>query len=75
MNTILVVEDQRQRLEVLGAVLHKHGYEVLGAENGDEALRMCAQHQKPIQILLCDVVTPGLGAREQIRTTPAYIPA
>jgi hypothetical protein len=28
---------------------------------------MCAKHPEPIDVLLCDVVTPGLGDRELIR--------
>jgi CheY-like chemotaxis protein len=46
----------------------------LVADNGDEALRMCARHPEPIEVLLCDVVTPGLGARELIRIAVGIYP-
>jgi DNA-binding NtrC family response regulator len=67
MDTILVVEDEIAIREMLGRGLRQRGYEVLVAEDGDEALRICSKHPDPIHVLLCDVVTPGLGARELIR--------
>lgn len=75
MDTILVVEDERAICEMLGQGLRTRGYEVLVAENGDEALRMCAKHPKPIQVPLCDVVTPGLRARELIRIAVGMYPS
>lgn len=38
--SILIVDDKRQRLETLSAVLHQNGYEVLTALNGSDALRL-----------------------------------
>jgi CheY-like chemotaxis protein len=61
MDTILVVEDEVAIREMLERGLRQRGYEVLVAEDGDEALRMCLKHSNPIQVLLCDVVTPGAG--------------
>lgn len=52
--TILVVEDETAIRELLGQGLRRRGYEVLTAADGDEALRMCAKHTKPIEVLLCD---------------------
>jgi DNA-binding response OmpR family regulator len=75
MDTILVVEDERAICQMLEQGLRKHGYEVLVAEDGDEALRMCLKHSKPIQVLLCDVVTPGLRARELIRIAIGMYPS
>jgi DNA-binding response OmpR family regulator len=74
MDTILVVEDEVAIGEMLGRGLRQRGYKVLVADNGDEALRMCARHPEPIEVLLCDVVTPGLGARELIRIAVGIYP-
>jgi two-component system cell cycle sensor histidine kinase/response regulator CckA len=74
MDTILVVEDEIAIREMLGRGLRHRGYEVLMAEHGDEALRICAKHPEPIEVLLCDVVTPGLGARELIRIAVGMYP-
>jgi two-component system cell cycle sensor histidine kinase/response regulator CckA len=74
MDTILVVEDEKSIREMLRQGLRLRGYEVLLAENGDEALRVCANHHEAIQLLLCDVVTPGLKARELIRIAVGMYP-
>lgn len=69
-----MVEDEIAIREMLGRGLRQRGYEVLVAEDGDEALRMCSKHPNPIHFLLCDVVTPGLGARELIRIAVGMYP-
>jgi DNA-binding NtrC family response regulator len=75
MDTILVVEDDRAIREMLGQGLRKRGYLVLVAEDGDEALRICSEHPQPIQVLLCDLVTPGLTAPELIRSVAGMYPS
>ena len=75
MDTILVVEDERAIREMLGRGLRQCGYEVLVAEDGDEALRICSKYPNPIHVLLCDVVTPGLKARELIRIAVGMYPS
>jgi two-component system, cell cycle sensor histidine kinase and response regulator CckA len=62
--TVLVVEDDRQVREVAIAILRRHGYAVLAAGDGDEAERLCAAHPQPIQLLLTDIVMPGITGRE-----------
>ena len=46
-------------LELTLRILSRHGYKVLTADSGAEALRIAAQHQGPIHLLLTDVVMPG----------------
>jgi len=59
--TILLVEDQDQVRTVAGAILASRGYRVLEAEGGDAALALSAAHEGKIQLLLTDVVMPGIG--------------
>jgi DNA-binding response OmpR family regulator len=47
--------------------LERHGYVVLTAESGSEALRLAAAHQGPIDLLITDVVMPGLRGPEVAR--------
>jgi CheY-like chemotaxis protein len=46
---------------MLREVLDANGYRVLAARDGTEALRMAAAHTGPIQLLLTDVVMPGMA--------------
>ncbi|WP_243294482.1 ATP-binding protein [Geothrix mesophila] len=62
--TILLVEDEEQVREVTGAILRQAGYAVLEARNGDEALALCAQSIDRIQLLITDVIMPGLNGRQ-----------
>lgn len=62
--TILLAEDDEtvRRLAVL--TLKRKGYRVLVAEDGEEALRLFAEHRESIQFALLDVVMPRVGGRE-----------
>ncbi len=58
--TVLVVEDEPVLLRLAQRVLHEDGLEVLLAADGDEALRVATAHRGPIDLLLSDVVMPGM---------------
>jgi signal transduction histidine kinase/CheY-like chemotaxis protein len=65
--TILVVEDSDMVRELITDALQMHGYKVLAARNGDEALRLFEQHQGPIHLMLTDVVMPKMSGQELFR--------
>jgi CheY-like chemotaxis protein len=62
--TILVVEDEAAMLEVTRRLLEDGGYAVLTASGGEGALRIAAGHPGEIQLLLTDVVMPGMLGKE-----------
>jgi len=62
--TILLVEDYTEIREMLQEILQLHGYTVLTAANGQEALRSSERHEGTIQLLLTDVIMPGMSGRE-----------
>ena len=74
--TILVAEDQRDVRELTCQILREFGYHVLEASGGDEALRLVETHVGPLDLVLTDVVMPGMGGPElvthlqTIRPTP-----
>jgi signal transduction histidine kinase len=59
--TILVVEDDPSLRRLVRHVLEAGGYEVIMAEDGEEALRLSAEHAEPIHLMLTDVVLPGIS--------------
>jgi CheY-like chemotaxis protein len=62
--TILLVEDEDAVRGLLNEVLTESGYKVLQASSGAEALRVSRGHAGPVDLLLTDVVMPGMGGRE-----------
>jgi PAS domain S-box-containing protein len=59
--TILVVEDEDVVRAFAVRALEARGYTVLAARNGEDALSRARAHDGPIQLLLTDVVMPGMG--------------
>jgi two-component system, cell cycle sensor histidine kinase and response regulator CckA len=59
--TILVVEDEAAVLRMTSRTLEAHGYTVLAASRPDEALRLASEHAGTFDLLLTDVVMPGLN--------------
>ncbi|HXG10727.1 MAG TPA: response regulator [Gemmataceae bacterium] len=62
--TVLLVEDE-EGVRTLGRIaLQSHGYTVLEARTGEEALAVARQHQAPLDLLVTDVVMPKMGGRQ-----------
>ncbi len=73
--TILLVEDEEQVRNVAAGILRRHGYRVLVAQNAGEALLLCERHAGGIDLLLADVVMPGMSGPELARRLAATRPA
>jgi NO-binding membrane sensor protein with MHYT domain/nitrogen-specific signal transduction histidine kinase len=62
--TILLAEDEDGVRTLVRRVLERRGYEVIEASGGAEALDLAERHGGRIDLLLTDVVMPGMGGRE-----------
>jgi hypothetical protein len=62
--TVLLVEDENQLRTVSKMFLETRGYTVLTASNGAEGLQIAERSQTSIQLLITDVVMPGMSGRE-----------
>lgn len=62
--TILLVEDEAFVRKVTAEVLESAGYTLIIAGSGTEALQACRRCSEPVDLLLADVVMPGMNGRE-----------
>ena len=62
--TILVVEDEPALRDLACRILDSAGYRVLAAESGAAALELAAAHPGQIELLLTDVIMPGILGKE-----------
>jgi two-component system cell cycle sensor histidine kinase/response regulator CckA len=62
--TVLLVEDQKDVRGLATAILESLGYRVLSAADGPAALALAAVHDGPIDLVLTDVVLPGMNGKQ-----------
>jgi PAS domain S-box-containing protein len=65
--TVLLVEDDLAVRDLVREVLARSGYRVLVARSGTEALRLAEEEARPLDLVLADVVTPGIGGPELVQ--------
>jgi PAS domain S-box-containing protein len=72
--TVLLVEDEAGVRELVRKILERHGYRVLPARDAAEAITMEEGHDGPLQLLVTDIVMPGLNgpdlAQRLVRRRP-----
>jgi two-component system, cell cycle sensor histidine kinase and response regulator CckA len=73
--TVLVVDDEPTLRSVIRRSLLREGYDVLVAEDAERALALARAHAAPIQMLITDVVMPGMSgldlARQLLQERPS----
>ncbi len=62
--TVLVIEDEEVVRNLAMRGLRDHGYTVVEARDGTDALRFVQQHPATVDLVVCDVVMPEMGGRE-----------
>jgi CheY-like chemotaxis protein len=61
---ILVVEDEDMVRSMMGEVLRSYGYQVIEASNGKDALELLRRSQEHIDLLVTDVIMPGMSGKQ-----------
>ena len=76
--TVLLVEDEDAVREAVRRLLTRQGYVVLAACDGADALRLAAEHRGQIDLVISDLMMPGLSGRavvERLRDSHGALPA
>jgi two-component system cell cycle sensor histidine kinase/response regulator CckA len=73
--TILLVEDEDSVREVASRILRRQGYSVVEASNGTEALREFGERGREFDLIITDIVMPGMGGLELAQRVREWAPA
>ena len=72
--TILLVEDDESVRSIALQTLEMYGYRILEARNGEEALVIASRREEKLDLLLTDVVMPGMSGRQLVQRLQALRP-
>ncbi|HWA87196.1 MAG TPA: response regulator [Opitutus sp.] len=72
---VLIVDDESSIRELAHAILSRHGYRVLTAANGVEAMSACVQHQEEIALVVTDLGMPEMGGNALAKVLTTLKPA
>ena len=64
MITVLVVDDEPLVVSLIQRAASQYGYAAVGTDNPAEALDILADPNRPVDVLLTDIVMPGINGRE-----------
>lgn len=72
--TILVVDDEDAIRHTLTVILEKNNYRVLSAPNGRDAITLFLSHRDEVQLVLTDIMMPGMNGVTLIKTLRSFSP-
>ena len=64
--TILVVDDEEMLLSMTETILSDYGYKILTANSGTKALAVLSRDDVQVDLVVTDLVMPGMGGRELV---------
>lgn len=75
LGTILLVEDEAGIRALVRKILRRERYDVIEAGSGEDALNAAAAHGAPIDLLVTDVMLPGMGGRQLAESMREWMPS
>ena len=66
--TILIADDEPMMLQVTSMILRHSGYKVFTATDGEAALKMFEEAKQTVQLVISDVVMPGMKGLQLVRS-------
>src|SRR5258707_12850052 len=69
---LLVVDDDRAILTLIGTIALAEGFDVAPTTNGEDAMKQL--RQRPAELVLLDLRMPGVTGLDVLRPTPAGVP-
>lgn len=70
---ILFVEDEAAVRGIAARLLRQRGYEVIEAEDGEQALELAEEHAGTIDMMISDVIMPGLDGPALLKKARPYL--
>ena len=64
--TILLVDDDQKICQLTGKQLEQHGFQVLSAGDTETALGLAKSHPGPIDLVIADVIMPGMSGLQLV---------
>ncbi len=64
--TILLVEDEEEVREIVGLILRTQGVRLVSARSAEEAIRFASQCEAPIDLIISDMIMPGMNGPELV---------
>jgi CheY-like chemotaxis protein len=75
VETILLVDDEETVRRFSSRVLQKHGFDVLSAGTATDAIAAARERERPVDLLLTDVMMPGMNGRQLAEQLLAHYPS
>jgi two-component system cell cycle sensor histidine kinase/response regulator CckA len=72
--TVLICEDDIAVRDLAERMLREAGYDVLVARNGAHALELCDRHDGPLDLLISDIIMPGIDGRQLAEALAERLP-
>ena len=73
--TILIVEDEEMVRSLFADLLGSQGYRLIMAENADDCIRKANAHDGPIDLLITDIIMPGMNGSRLAAEIRAIYPS